>query len=169
MAALLLLNLPTTQAFIVLSNLLDSSLPLAFLMNDSGAIGRTYDLTLRSLQYKFPDVHKHLTTTLQLAPESYLEPMFRTMFTKCVPLDHASRIWDVHVFEGNGFLVRTAVAVLGRLEEGGLHRSRDEVLQRLGWGATTMWDLGDEDDFMLAVRSAGKEDRERRMTDSLTR
>ena len=137
-------------------------------MNDSEAISRMYDLTLRSLEYKFPDLHNHLTTILQLRPKSFLEPMFRTLLTRCVPLDHASRVWDVYVFEGDGFLVRTAVAILGKLDLE-MRRTREEVLQVVGWGAKGMWELGDVDEFMLAVRSAGKEDRERRMTETIKR
>lgn len=88
----------------------------------------------------------------------------------------------MYVFEGDRFLVRTAVAVLGKLEPT-LYGNREEVLGILGWGAstTTAGDgkerggngkpdgngkgnanpgrckVGDEEEFMLAVRSAGKE------------
>ena len=157
MAALLLLNLPIAQSFRVLSNILNHPLPLAFLTNDRGALSQAYDLTLRALQYRFPDLHKRLTCTLQIPHTAYLEPMFRTLFTKNLPLDLVSRVWDVYVFEGDGFLIRTAVAILGKLE-GQLYGSRAEVLQKIGWEATSTWEVGGEDEFMLAVRSAGKEE-----------
>ncbi|KAI9884055.1 MAG: hypothetical protein M1823_004169 [Watsoniomyces obsoletus] len=175
-AGLLLLNLPPPQAFLVLSNLLNHSIPLAFHTSDPSGIHQTYTLTLQALAYKFPDLHQHLTSTLKLPPETYLEPMFRTLFTRTLPLDHASRVWDVYVFEGDRFLVRTAVAVLGRLEHT-LYGNREEVLGILGWGnkevdgngigrdirrgsngnGNARCNVGDEEEFMLAVRSAGKE------------
>lgn len=80
--------------------------------------------------------------------------MFQTLFTCGLEIDLASRIWDVFVFEGDTTCIRTAVAILGKLESK-LYGTREEVLDVL----RGRWDVGNEDDFMLAVRSAGKEDR----------
>ncbi|KAI9796317.1 MAG: hypothetical protein M1833_006402 [Piccolia ochrophora] len=156
-AALLLLNLSTTSTFITLSNLLNRPLPLAFLTSDPGAVSRTYSLTLRALAYKMPHLHNHLTNTLSIPSESYLEPVFRTLFASHLSVDIVSRVWDAYVFEGDALLVRTAVALLGRLEPR-LYGSEGEVLGVLGWEAVGPWDVGSEDDFMSAVRSAGKEE-----------
>ncbi|KAI9752930.1 MAG: hypothetical protein M4579_005416 [Chaenotheca gracillima] len=156
-AALLLLNLSPAESFISLSNILNRPLPLAFLTNDPSAIHRAYSITLRALAYKFPALHTHLTTTLNLPPEKYLEPMFSTLFTRNLSIDIASRIWDVYVFEGDAFLVRTAVAILGKLE-GRLYGGREEVQRILGWESAAEWDLGHEDAFMMWVRHAGKEE-----------
>lgn len=97
-----------------------------------------------------------MNNSLAIPPMAYLEPMFLTLFTLHCPVDIASRIWDVYCFEGDSFLVRTAVAVLTVLESK-LYGSRDEILDVLGWGAP-VWELGKEDEFMDIVRSAGKEE-----------
>ena len=80
--------------------------------------------------------------------------MFQTLFTCGLEIDVLSRVWDVLVFEGDTVCIRTAVAVLSKLEAK-LYGAKDEVLHVL----RGKWDLGPEDEFMLAVRSAGKEDR----------
>jgi hypothetical protein len=156
-AALLLLNLPTSSAFITLANLFNRPLPMAFLVHDPGAMSRAYELVLRTLKYKIPKLYEHLNKTLALAPEEYLDPMFRTLFCARMSPDLSSRIWDVYAFEGDKALVRATVGILSRLE-GRLYGTRDEVLDILGWNPTPAWDLGTEDDFMKAVRSAGKAD-----------
>ncbi|KAI9814855.1 MAG: hypothetical protein M1832_005657 [Thelocarpon impressellum] len=163
-AALLLLNLPTAPAFLTLANLLNRPLPLAFLTADAGATERAYALTLRTFAYKFPALHDHLLQTIDLPPHAFLEPLFRTLLARALPLDTLARVWDVYVFEGDGFLVRAAIAALGRMESRLLGAGRDDALGVLGWssGAPT-WDVGSEEGFMSAVREAGKEERERRM------
>ncbi|KAI9832403.1 MAG: hypothetical protein M1819_004391 [Sarea resinae] len=157
-AALLLLNLSPSSSFITLANLLNRPVPLAFLTNDPGAINRVYNLTSRALQYKFPSLSNHLSVDLRLPPETYLEPLFRSVFTRNISLDISTRIWDVYVFEGDSFLMRTAVGILGKLE-GRLYGSREEVLAVLGWDNKETFDLGSEDEFLTWVRSAGKEER----------
>lgn len=96
--------------------------------------------------------------TLALPPPAYLEAMFSTLFSLHIPLDITSRIWDVYAFEGDAFLVRTAIGVLTALESR-LYGSRDEVVALLGWRAG-VWGLGKEDDFLAVVRDAGKEEKE---------
>ena len=76
-------------------------------------------------------------------------------------VDVAARVWDVMVFDGDGVIIRTAVAVLGALE-GKLYGGKEEVLEVLGWrggkGRGT-WEVGNEEEFMARVRSAGKEEK----------
>ncbi|KAH0538164.1 hypothetical protein FGG08_005222 [Glutinoglossum americanum] len=157
-AAHLILNLSPPSSFITLANLLNRPLPLAFYTSEPTAISRAHNLLDRALAYKFPHLRTHLAKTLALPPSSYLDPMLRTLFTLHLPLDVASRVWDVYAFEGDAFLVRTAVGVLGRLEAS-LYGERDDVLRVLGWGAAGRWDVGGEDEFMLKVREAGKQER----------
>lgn len=80
--------------------------------------------------------------------------MFQTLFTCGLEIDLLSRVWDVLVFEGDTVCIRTAVAVLSKLE-GKLYGAKEDVLRLL----RGRWDVGPEDAFMLAVRLAGKEDR----------
>ncbi|KAK8218412.1 hypothetical protein IWZ00DRAFT_433389 [Phyllosticta capitalensis] len=157
-AALLILNLSPSDAFIALANILNRPLPMAFLVHDTNAMRRAHDLVLRTLAYKLPRLHTHLTKTLALAPEEFLDPIFRTLFCcRGAGLDIASRIWDVYVFEGDKALVRAAVGVLDALESR-LYGEKQEVLELLGWRAPDCWDVADEDAFMRGVRNAGKVD-----------
>ncbi|KAK0659373.1 TBC domain-containing protein C23D3.03c [Lasiodiplodia hormozganensis] len=153
----LILNMSPADAFISLANVLNRSLPMAFLVNDTNAMRRARDLVLKTLHYKIPKLHYHLTEGISLEPEEFLDPLFRTMFCHGPGLDISSRIWDVYVFEGDKSLVRAAVGVLDALE-GRLYGSREEVLDLLGWSATQEWGIKDEDAFMRGVRNAGKVD-----------
>ncbi|KAI9683333.1 MAG: hypothetical protein M1829_005403 [Trizodia sp. TS-e1964] len=154
--ALLLLNLPAAAAFSTLANLLNRSLPLAFLTNDAGAIDRAYTLTLSTLQYKLPTLHQHLINLLHIPPHHFLEPLFRSLFCIGLPIDLTSRLWDVYIFEGDAFLIRAAIGILAKLESS-LYGSQAEILKVLGWGARG-WNVGSEEAFMEAVRAAGREE-----------
>ncbi|KAK3701072.1 hypothetical protein LTR37_015634 [Vermiconidia calcicola] len=157
-AGILCLHLRPVEAFVALANALNRPLPLAFLVHDVGGMARSYDLVLSTLKYKFTKLHDHLTCTATgLKPEEYLEPMFRCLFASHLPATHVSRIWDIFVFEGDKALVRAAVAALGKLE-GSLYGSRDEILDILSWRNEKGWDVGSEEEFMKAVREAGKVD-----------
>lgn len=158
-AGLLLLNLSPEQAFMALVNLLNRPLPLAFYTQDSGAMSRVYNLFLKAFKYKLPSLYQHINVILCIPPHEYLEAMFLTLFSLHAPLEITSRIWDVYGFEGDTFLVRCAIGVMSVLESR-LYGSRDEILGTLAWGARTKWELGSEDVFMDAVRSAGKEEME---------
>lgn len=159
-AGLLCSHLRPADAFIALANLHNRLMPQAFFTHDVEAMQRAYDLVLSTLKYKFPQLHAHLTSpTLGLQPEEYLDPMFHTLFAWRLSPALLSRVWDVIAFEGDKVLVRTAVAILGRLESR-LYGSKEEVLALLGWDNLKGVDLGPEEKFMTAVRDAGKVERE---------
>lgn len=163
-AGVVCLLLPAPKAFVLLANLLNRPLPLAFLVHDQGAMSKAYDLTLQTLRYKFPQLHAHLTSAeVGLRAEEWLDPVFRCLFAYHLPLGHVGRIWDVWVFEGDKALIRAAVAVFGRLE-GKLYGSKEEVLALLGWMNEKGWDLGSEEEFMEGVREAGKVEGRRTVT-----
>ena len=78
-------------------------------------------------------------------------------------METAVRVWDIMVFDGDGVIIRTAVAVLGALE-GKLYGGKEEVLGVLGWrggAGKGAWDFGGEDTFIGMVRNAGKEEKGR--------
>ncbi|KAK6344072.1 hypothetical protein TWF696_007719 [Orbilia brochopaga] len=156
----LLLNLSAADTFQTLANLLNRQLPLSYYTQDEQQITNIYNAFLRTFQYKLPSLYQHIHIKLQLPPPLYLEAMFTTLFTLHVPIDIVSRLWDVYAFEGDAFLIRTAVAVLTILE-GRLYGTAEEVVALLGWEGTGCmdkgeWRLGKEDEFMAKVRGAGK-------------
>ena len=166
-AALLLLNLEPAAAFAVLATLLDRPIPSALVARDppaatatAAAVAKIHALVLDALAYKYPALHIHLTSpNLAIPPATYLDPLLRALFcTAALGPDIASRVMDIYVFEGDKMLVRAAVGTLARLESR-LYGSRDEVLDTLG---KERWEVGDEEEFMKAVREAGKVDEEER-------
>lgn len=166
-AGLLCLHVSTSEpatAFVALANLLNRPTPLAFLVHDQTAMSRTYDLVLSTLKYKSPTLHAHLTSpTLDISPSELLDPLFRCLFAYNLPHTHAARVWDLYVFEGDKALVRSAVAVLAKLEPK-LYGGRNEVLELLGWGFEGRWELGSEEEFVESVREAGKVDSRKKST-----
>lgn len=86
-ASILLLNMNKVDAFIALANMLNTSLPLAFLTGDQVAVTKIYSETLDLLRYKIPRLHAHLVGTLALNPESFLEPLMSTCLTWKLPLE----------------------------------------------------------------------------------
>ncbi|CAK1367941.1 unnamed protein product [Cercospora beticola] len=158
-AGIVCLQLPAAEAFVLLANMLNRPLPLAFLVHDQPAMGRAYELTLQTLKYKYARLHDHLTSPqLDIRPEEYLDPMYRCLFAYNLSAEHVSRIWDIFVFEGDRALVRAAVAVLAQLESK-LYGSREEVLQQIGWMNLERWPVAAGDGFIEAMREAGKVDR----------
>lgn len=155
-AGMLCLYLPAAEAFVTLANLLNRPTPLAFLVHDPAAMTRVHASVLSTLAYKSPTLHAHLTSpAVGLAPEEFLDPMFRCLFAYNLPPEHVARLWDLYVFEGDKLLVRAAVAVLGKLEPR-LYGARDEVFDLVSWRNEGRWDLGEGEEFVRAIREAGK-------------
>ncbi|SMQ52291.1 unnamed protein product [Zymoseptoria tritici ST99CH_3D1] len=160
-AGMVCMHVPPATAFVLLANLLNRPLPHAFLVHDRTGMQRAYELTLHTLRYKFSRLHDHITSeTIGLHPEEFLDPMFRCLFANNLPHEHVARIWDLFVFEGDKALVRAAVAAMGILEPK-LYGNREEILGLIGWQNESRWSVGTENEFVEAVREAGKVDQRR--------
>ncbi|KAK2810874.1 hypothetical protein FQN49_008500 [Arthroderma sp. PD_2] len=160
-AAVLLLQLHTpSSAFLTLANALNRPLALAFLTSDPGATARAYSLASATLRLKFPRLSTHLCENLCLSDAQIWEPMFRSLFTNGLDVDHISRVWDCWVFEGDRILFRAGVAVLGCLETQLLGLMPGEEGQKgavdvLGWGAKHVARRGRSRSSMDSVASEG--------------
>lgn len=141
-------------SFQALANILNRPLPLSFHTGDPGGINRTYTILLSALEHKSPRLHKLLTESA-LAPRQdvYLRDMFSSLFTSCLGLDNATRLWDVMVFEGDALLIRAGVAYLTALE-GKIFAatSAREICEVVTGGLADI----DEEQWMKDIRSAGK-------------
>lgn len=150
-AGLLLLNLPTPQAFITLSNLLNRPLPLSFLIHDANAIHAAYASTLRALGKKYPSLATRLEH-LRVEPRDYLFDMFSSVFCGRLSIEHAARVMDVYSIEGDKIPPRVAVAICGILEGACLEGDGAAVAEVLRGR-----EIGIEvDEFMARVYEAGK-------------
>lgn len=65
----------------------------------------TYDQLFRE---NLPRLHAHFDQ-VALTPDLYLLDWVYTVFAKAMPLDVASRVWDVFLRDGEAFLFRTAL------------------------------------------------------------
>ena len=150
-AALLLLNLPPPQTFIILSNLLNRPLPLSFLVHDPNAIHAAYSTTLHALSKKSPTIAKRLET-LRVEPRDYLYHMFSSLFCGRLGVEHAARVMDVYTIESDKIPPRVAVAIMLVLEASYMEGEKSAVEKVLGEKKLDM----DVDEFMARVYEAGK-------------
>lgn len=150
-AALLLLNLPAPQAFISLSNILNRPLPLSFLVQDANAIHAAYSTTICALSKKSPSF-AHRLETLRVEPRDYLGDMFGSLFCGRLDVEHAARVLDVYVIEGDKIPPRVAVAVAGILEGSCMEGDATHIAQTLRSRSIDT----NVDDFMSKVYEAGK-------------
>ncbi|KAL5606734.1 hypothetical protein BROUX41_003128 [Berkeleyomyces rouxiae] len=174
-AALLLLNLPNvTETFISLANVLNRPLPLSFFTHDEGAKSSAYNLVLKTLKDRSRPLYDHINalcdtavasqtpdgTPMPFGPDAYLNSIFTALFTSCLAIDEAARLWDVYAFEGDTVIVRAAVALMIR-NEGEIFgcktlESVTQVLEGHNKPRKAVAEIGAEDAWMKLVREAGK-------------
>jgi hypothetical protein len=150
-AALLLLNMSAEESFIALSNMMNRSLPLSFLIQDMNAITAAYDTTLSALGKKCPSMARRLAA-LRVEPHNYLLPIFSSLFCDRLPIDHAARLMDVYTIEGDKIPPRVAVALMAALEGSCMSGEAADVVEVL----RTKKLRENPDEFMGKVYEAGK-------------
>lgn len=141
-----------------LANILNRALPLSFYSDDPGAKSSAYNLMLQTLASKSAPLHSHLLSLPDHDADLYLRDIFTSLFTSQLALDEASRLWDVYVFEGDGVLIRAAVAILLDHEMALLGTTSVGEVQKVlrGKKQRLVGKPGDEDKWMRMVREAGK-------------
>lgn len=180
-AALILLQVPNpSEAFILLANCLNRTMPQAFQTGELEATTRTYAKVKSTLDIKFPRLHNYLFHDESqgglgfTTGEELFETMFRTLFANGLDLDRLCRVWDIWTFESDRYLVRTAVALLGSMQQqifdvqGDIHLRRRNIQEMLGWGPFNRDESGywrfdvvegtDGDSFVEEIRAAGRLD-----------
>lgn len=110
-AALLLIYLPAYPAFVCLCNIMNSPSVLGLYRLEPAAIAQRHDIFLMLLGHHYP-VLRHHFDRIGLMPEMFLLEWFLTMYTKCLPLDLASLVWDLYLLESEAALYKVAVAIL---------------------------------------------------------
>jgi len=107
----LLLNMETLDTFISLANFINKPFNLAFFITDRSQMYKYTSLADTILSTLLPKIHKHFKE-INIEPDQYLADWFMTVFLKPLPLDIASRIWDIYFLEGELFLFKVALALL---------------------------------------------------------
>lgn len=114
--AVLSLNMEPADAFACFANLLNYPCHRAAFTLDQKKMNTYYKVYSSALAHKLPKIFSHFTVA-GLSPDLYLLDWLYTIYAKAMPLDVASRIWDVFLRDGDEFLFRTALGVLHLYQE----------------------------------------------------
>uniref|UniRef100_A0A3Q2YAP5 TBC1 domain family member 14 n=1 Tax=Hippocampus comes TaxID=109280 RepID=A0A3Q2YAP5_HIPCM len=110
-AAVLILNLDTADAFIAFANLLNKPCQMAFFRVDHSLMLTYFAAFEVFFEENLPKLFAHFKKN-NLTPDIYLIDWIFTLYSKSLPLDLASRVWDVFCRDGDEFLFRTALGLL---------------------------------------------------------
>lgn len=125
-AAMLLLNMPRPDAFVSLVNLIHKSVLRSFYSpdpQDREAYYRVFDTLLAD---HMPKVYANFSSQV-VRPSLYLAPWLSTVYIAFLPLDLATRIFDVFLLEGDSFAFRVALVLLQILEPRLFNPNLDEL------------------------------------------
>ncbi|XP_048220488.1 TBC1 domain family member 14 isoform X2 [Perognathus longimembris pacificus] len=115
-AAVLILNLDTADAFIAFSNLLNKPCQMAFFRVDHSLMLTYFAAFEVFFEENLPKLFAHFKKN-NLTPDIYLIDWIFTLYSKSLPLDLACRVWDVFCRDGEEFLFRTALGILKLFED----------------------------------------------------
>ncbi|XP_075713878.1 TBC1 domain family member 14 isoform X1 [Rhinoderma darwinii] len=115
-AAVLILNLDTADAFIAFSNLLNKPCQMAFFRVDHGLMLTYFAAFEVFFEENLTRLFAHFKKN-NLTPDLYLIDWIFTLYSKSLPLDLACRVWDVFCRDGEEFLFRTALGILRLFED----------------------------------------------------
>ncbi|XP_078588854.1 TBC1 domain family member 14-like isoform X2 [Branchiostoma floridae x Branchiostoma japonicum] len=116
LAAVLILNMEPADAFVCFANLLNKPCQLAFFRVDSGQMKIYFDTYEVFFEENLPKLYA-LFQKWKVTPDLYLIDWIFTLYSKSLPLDVASRVWDVFCRDGEEFLFRTALGILLHYED----------------------------------------------------
>ncbi|CAM4790475.1 unnamed protein product [Rotaria magnacalcarata] len=114
LAGMFLLNLDLFDSFICFSNLLNRPYFQTFYRFNN--IDKYLQLFKQLLDYHLPKLSAHFIH-MSIEPNCFALDWFFTIFSKSLPLDVVSRIWDLFFRDGDAFIFRTAIAILSLYEE----------------------------------------------------
>ncbi|CAK5280277.1 unnamed protein product [Mycena citricolor] len=131
-AAMMLLNMPVPQAFIVMRNLLERHCMRSFFGGegskaDVDAYYRIFDTLLAD---GMPKIYFNFKQH-QISPGAYLPGWIVPLFLDHLPFEACARLWDVILLEGDSFLYRASLGILAVLEPRLFFPDRQELLELL--------------------------------------
>ncbi|KAJ3511388.1 hypothetical protein NLJ89_g4125 [Agrocybe chaxingu] len=131
-AAMLLINMPNQQGFIVMRNLLERHLLRSFFggersQDEVEAYYRIFDTMLAD---GMPKIYFNFKQH-QISPGAYLPDWLLPLFLDHLPFEACARIWDVLLLEGDSFLYRASLGILAVLEPRLFFPERKELLELL--------------------------------------
>ncbi|XP_065176008.1 TBC1 domain family member 12-like [Sycon ciliatum] len=111
LAAVFILNMEPSDAFVCLANLLCKPIHMALFRMDATQISLYFNTFAILLDETLPKLASHFKTQ-GVEPATFLVEWFFTSFSKSLPLDVASRVWDVYFRDGDEFLYKTGLGIL---------------------------------------------------------
>ncbi|KAJ6503385.1 rab-GTPase-TBC domain-containing protein [Mycena vitilis] len=131
-AAMLVINMPVQQAFIVMRNLMERHCMRSFFggeaaKDDVDAYYRIFDTLLAD---GMPKIYFNFKQH-QISPAAYLPDWLIPLFLNHLPFEACARIWDVLLLEGDSFLYRASLGILAVLEPRLFFPDRTELLELL--------------------------------------
>ncbi|KAG9274735.1 TBC1 domain family member 14 [Astyanax mexicanus] len=115
-AAVLILNMHTADAFVAFANLLNKPCQMAFYRVDHSLMLTYFAAFEVFFEENLPKLFAHFKSN-NLTPDIYLIDWIFTLYSKSLPLDVACRVWDVFCRDGEEFLFRTALGILRLYED----------------------------------------------------
>ncbi|KAM9400496.1 TBC1 domain family member 14-like isoform 1-T2 [Salvelinus alpinus] len=115
-AAVLILNLDTPDAFIAFANLLNKPCQMAFFRVDHSLMLKYFAAFEVFFEENLPKLFVHFKEN-NMTPDIYLIDWIFTLYSKSLPLDLACRVWDVFCRDGDEFLFRVALGILRLYED----------------------------------------------------
>ncbi|BGP30825.1 hypothetical protein JCM10296v2_002582 [Rhodotorula toruloides] len=125
-AALLILNMSPAEAFVCLVNLVQKSFLRSFYSSDPDEVEAYYRVFDTLLADYMPRVYANFSAQV-VRPSLYLFPWLSTLYTAFLPLDLATRVFDVFLLEGDSFVFRVAIVLLQILEPRLFNPNLDEL------------------------------------------
>lgn len=111
LAAMFLLCMDTYDSFQCLANVLGRQFLLDFFQMDMPAINVYLATHQQLMKFHLPQIYKHFKE-LGIKPEYYMIDWVLTLYSKSLPLDIASRVWDILFCEGVPIVFRAALGIL---------------------------------------------------------
>ncbi|XP_067258279.1 TBC1 domain family member 14 isoform X2 [Chanodichthys erythropterus] len=115
-AAVLILNMDTVDAFIAFANLLNKPCQMAFYRVEHSLMLTYFGAFEVFFEENLPKLFAHFKNN-NLSSDIYLIDWIFALYSKSLPLDIACRVWDVFCRDGEEFLFRTALGILRLYED----------------------------------------------------
>mmetsp|Transcript_43338 Transcript_43338/g.112718 ORF Transcript_43338/g.112718 Transcript_43338/m.112718 type:complete len:233 (+) Transcript_43338:1350-2048(+) len=116
LAAMLLLNVDEFDAFVMMANLLHTQHFLGFFRMDMEEIKKGTGVFEQLLKMQAPKVFANFRKH-NLVPDMYLLDWLFTLFSRKLPIDIASRVWDSYLLEGEVVMYRMAISIIKMMEK----------------------------------------------------
>ncbi|KEP63137.1 UNVERIFIED_CONTAM: TBC domain-containing protein [Hammondia hammondi] len=152
LAGAFLLYMDEYSAFVCLSNLLLRKSLHAFYTFDMAVVGlyfRTFDALLVE---KLPQIAAHFEACGVRSDVFLIEWMY-TLFTRCLPFELVSRVWDFFLVEGDIVLFQASLAILSYFHDELLGGSMDECMAVLSSSTTTHFQAMELDRFFACFHA----------------